>query len=82
MSESKRPLGAQARPIAQSGAAYAFAGGAAQYAPRRAKGRAQSYCALRTRDDAHAVATAVAARASVLAGTPLAIGPDWEWRGD
>jgi predicted dehydrogenase len=33
-------------------------------------------------DDAHAVATAVAARASVLAGTPLAIGPDWEWHGD
>ena len=32
-------------------------------------------------DDRHAVATAVAARASVPAGTPLAIGPDWEWPG-
>jgi scyllo-inositol 2-dehydrogenase (NAD+) len=33
-------------------------------------------------DDAHAVATAVAARASVSAGAALAIGPDWEWRGE
>jgi predicted dehydrogenase len=32
-------------------------------------------------DDRHAVATAVAARASVLRGTTLAIGPDWEWPG-
>jgi predicted dehydrogenase len=32
-------------------------------------------------DDRHAVATAVAARASVLRGTALAIGPDWEWPG-
>jgi myo-inositol 2-dehydrogenase / D-chiro-inositol 1-dehydrogenase len=32
-------------------------------------------------DDAHAVATAVAARASALQGIPLAIGPDWEWPG-
>jgi myo-inositol 2-dehydrogenase/D-chiro-inositol 1-dehydrogenase len=30
-------------------------------------------------DDAHAVATAVAARASALRGTPLAVGPDWDW---
>ena len=33
-------------------------------------------------DDRHAVATAVAARASVPAGKPLAIGPDWEWTVD
>ena len=30
-------------------------------------------------DDRHAVATAVAARASVAQGIPLTIGPDWEW---
>jgi predicted dehydrogenase len=32
-------------------------------------------------DDAHAVATAAAARASALEGAPLAVGPDWEWHG-